>query len=131
MPTQRLLEKHVQKACEDLLELDGWRLFRLEQNWSERKRKIVGEPGAPDCMAVRYLAGHKDYGQGRGFRPCDCQVLLIEWTRPGGRPWADQLSWRETERLRGAESVIAGLDFRADVEGFLEWYTASGLRHRV
>ncbi len=116
-----LRESDIQNTCEDLLEADQWRIFRLEQNYSERKVKLLGEPGAPDCMAVRYSQ----------YAP-QADILFIEWKRldKRGKPTkatAHQKAWHALERARGALTLIAGIDFAATPEGFFEWYAASGL----
>lgn len=116
-----LLEKDVQKACEDILQWDGWRLFRLERNWSPKKKKAVGETGAPDTMAVRYLDG----GYARS------QVVHIEWKRvKGGRLSPEQWDWHRKERARGALTWIAGETFEPNYESFKEFYEACGLCNR-
>lgn len=115
----KLSEAEIQKACEDLLRLDSWRIFRLEQQFSEKKRKCVGIPGAPDCLALRY-----DRGSVTG------QILMIEWKAPGGRLSAAQRAFHAAERAAGATTWIAGVDFPPSIEGFWEHYRASGLARR-
>lgn len=122
----KLSEAHIQKACEDFLCLDGWRIHRLEQNYSERKRKVIGEAGAPDALAVRY---HAHDGNAVRFRAVT-EVMFLEFKRPGGRPSQKQLDWHRLERARGALTLIAGQDFPATVDGFIEFYRSSGLLRR-
>lgn len=127
-----LKECDIQKACEDLLQWDGWRIFRLEQNWSEKKCKDVGEAGAPDCLAIRYV--------GESMAPTGMrldtnlqalsQVLMVEWKRPGGKAAQRQSDWHLLERKRGALVWLAGVEFPASVDGFLAHYRASGLNRR-
>jgi hypothetical protein len=111
----KLKESDIQRTCEDLLTWDGWRIFRLEENFSERKVKTVGETGAADGMYVRYAS------------PPQCEIIFIEWKRPGGRIAPHQRRWHAAERARGALTLIAGEDFEASIEGFVAWYRASGL----
>lgn len=119
----KVLEKHLQKHAEDLLQLDGWRIIRVEQNYSEKKRKIVGEAGAPDGLYIRYGFPNNTYF-------ATALVLWIEWKSPKGKPSTSQKLWHEIERKRGALTLIAGIDFPATVEGFQTWYENSGLRRR-
>jgi hypothetical protein len=125
MTAPNLLEKHIQQACEDILLLDGWRIFRLEQNWSEKKCKRVGEAGAPDCMAVRYLEHYQ-----QGLPKALSEILFIEWKRPKGIIRAAQNEWHRYERKLGAVTWIAGEEFDATYEGFKAHYEASGLCRR-
>lgn len=119
-------ECDIQKACEDLLQWDGWRIFRLEQNWSDKKRKAVGEPGAPDCLAIRYRPP-SDWGAGM---PGLATVLMVEWKKVGGKNAPHQKAWQAAERARGALVIVGGEDFTATSDGFLEWYRISGLNRR-
>jgi hypothetical protein len=115
-----LKESDIQKTCEDFLAVHGWRIFRMEQNYSERKKKRVGEPGMPDCLAIRY--------RGKLGRECYADVLFIEWKRQkGGKVSLTQKLWHSIERVRGAKTLIAGMDFDPSIEGFQEWYRKSGL----
>ncbi len=118
-------EADLQKACEDLLEYDGWRIFRIEQNYSERKRKVVGEAGAPDGMYIRYYTG----GLPQAKRQ-DVQLCWIEWKSPQGMPSNAQRAWIAQETARGALVLLAGADFPATVDGFLEYYRKSDLMRR-
>lgn len=113
-------ERDIQKACEDLLQLDQWRILRMEQNFSERKIKTVGEVGMPDCLAIRYFVMF-----GVSDRADD--VLWIEWKRLKGKPSTEQKLWHTAERARGALVWVAGEDFPATIEGFWAHYRASGL----
>ena len=89
----------------------------MEQNWSERKRKRVGEAGMPDCLAIRYS-------------DVPITVMWIEFKRPGGKPSQAQLVWHRDERARGALTLIAGVDFEPTIEGFMAYYAQSGLKRR-
>lgn len=117
------LERDLEKAASDFLALDGWRVLKQELNWSERKKKSVGEKGMPDRLYIRYgltgTIGHSEAG---------AQVMWGEWKRVGGKPSAAQLKWHEIERARGALTFIAGVDFPATIEGLQVWYSKSGLQ---
>lgn len=119
-------ERDIQATCEDLLQLDRWRILRMEQNFSERKIKTVGEVGMPDCLAIRY----PQVGQGTYGALGWAGVIWIEWKRLKGKPSTQQRLWHAAERQRGALVILAGEDFEASVDGFLEWYRRSGLMRR-
>jgi hypothetical protein len=132
-----LREKEIQRTITDLLWAEGWRVFEFEQQWSEKKRKTVGEAGMPDVMAIRYRAGERlDPISILASRivPLD-QIIWIELKRLNRRgtatkPSQKQTDWHRAERARGALTLIAGIDFPATIEGFREWYAASGLMRR-
>ncbi len=58
------------------------------------------------------------------------EVLWIEWKKLGGKASQHQQDWHTLERKRGALVWLAGVDFPASVEGFLDHYRASGLNRR-
>lgn len=120
-----LSEAHIQKACEDFLRLDGWRIFNIEQNYSERKRKVVAESGFPDCMAVRYQPNERHYTR------ADSHVLFVEWKSLKGKLKPAQLQWAAAERARGALVWLATVDFPPTIEGFQRHYRDSGLARNV
>src|SRR5579863_5951908 len=106
----KITEAGIEKAVCDLLMLDGWRCFKMEQNFSERKEKRIGEKGMPDRLFIRYGAG------------VDAEVLWIETKAPGKIPDVHQILWHEAERGRG--SVVLVVD---SIEWFRGWYFWSGL----
>jgi len=121
-------ERDLQKACEDLLQLDGWRIFRLEQNFSEKKQKSVGESGAPDGLYIRYpYTAYPEESNTDTF----CDVMFIEWKSSTGKAKQHQKDWHAQERSRGALVVVAGEDFKADKDSFVAWYRGSGLMRRA
>jgi hypothetical protein len=113
----KLSERDIERTIREYLEWDGWRVFHFEQNFSERKRKVVGEPGMPDLLCIRY------------GRDGD-HVVWLELKAPTGKPRKAQMLWCAAERQRGATAFIAGRDFPATIEGFQQWYRASGLMRR-
>jgi hypothetical protein len=141
----RLREKDIQQTCCDLLIADGWRRVRLEQNFSERKRKTIGEAGMADDLFIRYnkFPGGPPSVPYGSLRRSYTQVLWIEWKRelpPTRKPpsWPrstkasiTQEAWHALERSRGALTLIAGVDFPASIEGFRDWYATSGLARKV
>lgn len=118
----KLLEKHIEQACTQLLEWDGWRSFKMEQNFSERKMKRTGEAGMPDRLYIRY-----SYCAALlvPYRQAISEVLFVEYKLSGQNPRLDQLAWHEAERRRGALVLVVD-----SIESFREWYSASGLQRR-
>ncbi|HET9304829.1 MAG TPA: hypothetical protein VFO46_02270 [Candidatus Sulfotelmatobacter sp.] len=58
-------------------------------------------------------------------------MLWVEFKSAGRKPTSAQMFWHERERSRGALTWIAGVDFEASIEGFMEHYAKSGLQRRV
>lgn len=124
------LELHLEEAGTQVLEYDGWRSFKMEQNFSEKKQKRTGEAGMPDRLYIRYLAisgATKDWSE-------FAEVLWIEWKRLKGKKATEtsqsQKDWQLLERKRGALIWVPGEDFPATIEGFREHYKTSGLMRR-
>lgn len=142
-----LLEKHIQEACCQILECDGWRRIRMEAMYSEKKRKGVGEPGMADDLFLRYWYPDNLHNDTRPIG----EIFWIEWKRLVPTPLRErrnntlkqkwprstqaavhQKAWHALERKRGALTLIAGEDFVASVDGFRDWYKTSGLmRNKV
>ena len=132
------LERYV---C-DYLALDGWRVLKMEQNFSEKKRRTFGEGGMPDRMFLRYEPKILPTSHARRVEFGDCagDILWIEFKRhkyrdsKGKMRYAKteqhQHSWIAAERARGALVLLAGADFPATPEGFRAWYESSGLMRR-
>jgi len=124
----RLAEKHIERTIRDFLELDGWTVRKMEQNFSERKRKIVGEKGMPDLQAIRY--SRRSLLAPVNVRVA-CEVLWVETKALDGELDEDQRKWHERERARGAQTVILGVDCAASIESWIEWYRAGRLNRRI
>ena len=64
------------------------------------------------------------------------EVIWIEWKciragrKASTKATQHQNAWHQAERARGALTLIAGVDFPATIEGFTEWYKASGLMRK-
>ncbi len=135
----KVSEADLQSACETLLKYDGWRIFRLEQNYSEKKRKSVGERGAPDGLYIRYTPKKVEWhaeqiayeDSWKPMAPVQAEVLWCEWKSPTGKPSNAQRAWIAQETARGALVLLAGADFPATKDGWLAWYRASGLRRKI
>lgn len=126
----KLSEAHIERTCTQILAWDGWRSFKMEENFSERKQKRTGEKGMADRLYIRYeWPGERKAIDIPTSAAC-CELLWIEWKALDGRPSAMQWNWHQTERRAGALTLIAGEDFRATIEGFREWYAQSGLQRR-
>lgn len=131
----KVSEADIEKTCTDLLELDGWRSFKMEQNFSERKVKVTGEKGMPDHLYIRsgltyWLIEHAglDTNDITTYAVlAGSQVMWIEYKSAKGLLATHQRLWHETERRRGALVLVAGVDFPASIEGFQSWYRSSGL----
>lgn len=124
----RISEAHIEQACTQILQIDGWRAFKMEQNFSEKKQKSVGESGMPDRLYIRYW----DYPPKRGGG----EILWIEWKRLDGKKATvtsqAQKDWILIERSRGALLWVAGEDFPSTIEGFREFYKTSGcMIHKI
>lgn len=136
-----LKEADIERTITDFLIAEGWRVFHMEQQWSEKKRKTVGERNMPDVLAIRYWAGKvgripqlHDQRVNALLLASGNEVLWLELKRLIGKkvtkPAQGQLDWHREERFRGALTLIAGVDFRASIEGFMDWYKNSGLARR-
>jgi hypothetical protein len=112
-------EQQIALECEQLLHEDGWRTIRCEPLRVRSRGRGFGEIGMADLLALRY-----------GKQKAACEVLWLEWKAPGGRVRKHQIEWHTKERARGAVTAIAGVDFRASVAGFVDWYHANGLARR-
>ncbi len=115
MKAIKVLEKSINSGIRTILELDGWHVFAMETLWREDWKKGTGEPGMCDLLALRYDPD---------------KILWIEGKRPYGIVAPNQRIWHAAERKRGAMVWVAGEDFEASVDGFLEKYKASGLCRR-
>lgn len=120
------LEKHVQQAVTQFLELDGWRPLRTEHAIERNERgdfkRKVGEKAMPDYLYIRYCRHISS------MCPDDCpdaSVLWIEFKRPGEQPRTEQVQWIEAERRRGALVMVVD-----DIDQFIAWYRTSGLQRR-
>lgn len=111
----RISEADISAGCITIMQLEGWRVVRTDPVSDRSRGKGFGEIGMADNLFLRYCAG--------GL----AEALWIEWKReiqPGRatKATAHQQAWHRAERARGARTVIAGEDFPATIEGFVEWY---------
>lgn len=122
-------ESAIEQTCTEILEWDGWRSFKMEQNFSEKKQKLTGEAGMADRLYIRYSPIHNP-----GWRDLRCEVqadvMWIEWKSLSGHTSPEQQLWILAERKRGALVLCAGINFPASIEGFRQWYAKSGLQRR-
>jgi len=139
-----VLEKHIEKAITALLEIDGWRPIKMEQNFSERKRKTVGEAGMADHLYLRYTWHSSPRCD--CMKPLNCpgaEALWIEFKKLRGgngkrgiftkaeKASIKQRAWIARERSRGALVLLVGEDCPATIEGVRSWYKNSGLNRRI
>lgn len=128
----KVTEAHIQETCSAYLALDDWR--RVRTDLKHLRGMGVQEPGMADDLYIRYLdkariecpCGMKT----AVLKPPAAEVLFVEWKRKTGKTAAHQHAWHAAERARGALTWIAGIDFIASIEGFIEHYLASGLARR-
>ena len=144
----KVSEAQIQQTCCEMLALDDWR--RVRTDMKQLRGMGVQEPGMADDLFIRYCPSpyeiHMDgvdpnnpraIGWWKKGLECQAQVMFIEWKRIDPRAGRDgvrstkasqkQQDWHTLERKRGALTLIAGEDFSASIEGFREWYRASGL----
>jgi len=145
------LERDVQTAVVEFLQLDGWLALRTDPV-SDRatvnaiRRAIAVVPLPPGVRAKIYgvidkcvrgkgfgAAGMPDYQ----FRRYTAQVIhtqigepnseliWIEFKRPGGVPTAEQTLWHQAEAARGGLVLVVD-----DIDGFINWYTKSQFYRR-
>lgn len=129
-----LSEAHIEKTCTDFLGLDGWIGMKTDPVSNKFLGKGFGEPGMPDYQYRRYKSSSKDRAVLNGKLICGTgvpELIWIEWKKKGGKRGQHQLEWRLIEILRGGISLMAGLDFPASIEGFVEWYRTSGLQRNM
>jgi hypothetical protein len=113
----KISERDIERTCTEYLQLDGWRILKTNPCSDKSRGKGFGELGMSDTLAIRYsncLGGY-------------AEVVWFEWKSEFGILAKRQLSWHLAERARGGITFIAGKDFRASIDGFLEWYRGSGL----
>jgi hypothetical protein len=124
-------EAQIEAEVTKLLEEDGWRALRTDPVSDRGRGKGFGEVGMADHQYVRYglITPHPVRAEcfWGNARAC-AEVLWVEFKAPGGKPKKHQLAWHNRERARGALTLIAGVDFPASVEGWKQWYAASGLQ---
>lgn len=128
----KISEREIQETCTAFLALDQWRPLRTDPVSDRERGKGFGEKGMADHLYIRYpICGN--------FTPsnqADAQVMWIEWKRMKGKNATKaaqhQREWIAAERARGALVLLAGEDFPATIEGFEQFYRASGLmRHNI
>ena len=129
-----ITEADLEKYGTDLLALDGWRSLKTDPVSDRSRGKGFGELGMADRLYLRYgyhdvLLATRGHTEAR-LRAEGCEIMWIEWKRRGGKAQDHQRLWIEFERELGALVILAGEDFAATPEGFLEWYRGSGLMRR-
>lgn len=136
-------EDSIEKAIVQAMVLDGWRPFKMEENFSERKKKKTGEPGMCDHLFIRYIP--RDGPCNLNCPACDAPFVfrphdfgkteVLWWEFKASKKVRkrkeflskDQVAWVAAERARGALIWVAGLDHEADTPGAAQHYLNSGL----
>ena len=124
---RRRLEAELEAAASDFLALDGWRSLKTDPVSDRSRGKGFGELGMADRLYIRY---HNPVVP-CGWAQQDAEVIWIEWKSPTGMLKTHQYQWHMSERARGAKTLVAGHDFKADYDSFVAWYRASGLLRRA
>jgi hypothetical protein len=122
----KLRESDIERTISDYLACDGWRKLKTDPVSRREWGKGFGEKGMGDALFIRY----EHPALFVDLKPGQAQVLWCEFKAPGGRLSAAQKLWHQVERSRGALTWIAGQDFPASIEGFIEFYEKSGLQRR-
>jgi len=118
----KVSEAHIQQAVVNFLEIDGWRPIRMEQNFNQRKMKVVGEKGMPDYLFLRYTLTSPG-----GDNPLRiCEHIWIEFKAPTKKPRPEQEHWHEWERKMGALVMVVD-----DYDAFRVFYIKAGLARRI
>jgi hypothetical protein len=111
-------EALIEAECCKLLAEDGWRILKTDPVSDRGRGKGFGELGMADTLCIRY-----------GWQPA-AEILWCEWKARGGRVKKHQAAWHAREQARGAMTLMAGVDFPASIDGFKNWYAASGFQRR-
>lgn len=125
-------EAALKAEANKLMQADGWRVWNLESVRDATRGRGFGEPGMPDTLYIRKHTLDLRSG-GRHLY----EVLYVEWKiiRPGRkgaeRAQVHQKLWHAAERGRGFWTVIAGEDFTATLDGFINWYASNNLNRSV
>ena len=130
-----LREADIQRTICDFLRAEQWRVFEFENEWSERKKKLLGEEGMPDVLAIRYFPLARDADHNPIIKPLWAETLWIECKRIDKRgrltkPTQAQKDWKLLEQKRGALIITLGEECPATIEGWIGWYKGAGLRRR-
>lgn len=115
-------EAELERICTQMLEHDGWRPLKTDPVSRRSQGKGFGEIGQTDYEYKRPAIS--ETGRAQGW----CQVLLIEWKRPGGINAEHQKAWQAAERAKGFLVWVAGEDFEATADAFWVFYSKSGLK---
>ena len=127
MKPKPLSEAQIQEACATMLAYDGWR--RVRTDMKQLRGMGVQEPGMADDLFIRYATMPQWAGEAPDFVAL-CEAMWIEWKSKRGKAGDHQRAWQTLERKRGALVLLAGEDVPASIEGFRDWYKASGLMRK-
>lgn len=122
----------IEAECTRILEQDGWRALRTDPVSDKSRGKGFGEVGMADHLYIRHGQWNHMFPDSvnlaKPYAVAASETLWIEFKSAKGKPAKHQIDWHTKERARGALTLIAGVDFPASVEGFVEWYGKSGLK---
>ena len=121
-------EAELERICTNILIQDGWRALKTNPVSRRAHGKGFGEVGMADYLYMRYGGSFPILFAGCQLVLSRAQVMWIEWKREKGGVVADhQHDWHTAEREKGALVLVAGEDFPATMEGWIDWYQRSGL----
>ena len=119
-----LKEADIQRTICDFLRAEQWHVFEFEQEWSARKKKLLGEEGMPDVLAIRY-SHIKRFAQ-----VLWCEMKRIDKRGRLTKPSPAQRVWKLLEQKRGALVWTLGEECEPSFEAFRDLYRSSGLQRR-
>ena len=122
--TPRVTEAQLSKQVKDFLEIDGWRVFRMEPLSNVIQKRYSAELGCPDLLALRY--GGKRLVSVIYHAKNEGDILWLEIKRRGKKPAKHQAEWHAKERALGAEVWVCD-----DFDEFRSKYCKSGLNRSI
>lgn len=135
-----LKESDIETAIVQAMEKDGWRAFKMEENFSERKRKKTGEPGMCDHLFLRPHNQGDPRGPVPGYKTRCYNPLgdILWWEFKAAkevRKRAEilspkQVQWQMLTKAQGFLVWSAGVDHDATIAGAAQHYLESGLCRR-
>ncbi len=134
-----LKESDIARTVRDFLAAQGWRVIVTDPVSDRSRGKGFGEIGMADLLVLRYRPWPVEWHDENGWHPkvqCQAEVIWLELKRIDAKGRTTKATpaqklWHQAERARGALVWVAGEDFEASIEGFCNFYKASGLMRRV
>jgi hypothetical protein len=126
--TPRVMERHVQEAVTQFLQLDDWRHLRTDPVSDRGRGKGFGEIGMCDALFIRYAESGMmiDITKGCSRKAPVAEVLWCEFKAPGKKPRPEQIAWHEAERARGGFVLVVD-----DFDTFRRNYIDNGFARKI